>query len=424
MSTESKEAKTTEKVVFKEPKWVFKNALEYFLNAAIAIKDAQIKNMDVNSQSPFWSACIDKIFAVFIGLKSSDTSCLTRMFIKFYAKYRENLIEPIFDDEDDSPNDDWIKVNEILPGPGVKISKKTKKTKKMKNDFLRWSSKVYCTGIVIYSDEDDPSNYQVSIPLSEMYITACKIFAKERNEKRTISPLPGKVLYGLYSCIHRSLIEGDLSEKARQSIAPDLLKIEANIKELKAFVEQNSPKQEAPTATGNMIDNLIEKFTKFSGISVDRDKISSLISNVTQNKDVKQIGETVKKLVDTVDTTVKNGTGTDDKSKVQNIISAVAGSLQTKEVSEMITDTALSTQKLISSIPSNDNIAATLSSSGIDPNGLKPLLNQLSSAVGFSTSTESTSTSASSSSATSAVMPTIATPSQSATKPVLASEQE
>ena len=422
MSTESKEAKTTEKVVFKEPKWVFKNALEYFLNAAISIKDAQIKNMDVNSQSPFWSACIDKIFASFIGLKSSDTSCLTRMFIKFYAKYRENLIEPIFDDEDDSPNDDWIKVNEILPGPGVKISKKTKKTKKMKNDFLRWSSKVYCTGIVIYSDEEDPSNYQVSIPLSEMYITACKIFAKERNEKRTISPLPGKVLYGLYSCIHRSLIEGDLSEKARQSIAPDLLKIEANIKELKAFVEQNSPKQEAPTATGNMIDNLIDKFTKFSGISVDRDKISSLISNVTQNKDVKQIGETVKKLVDTVDTTVKNGTGTDDKSKVQNIISAVAGSLQTKEVSEMITDTALSTQKLISSIPSNDNIAATLSSSGIDPNGLKPLLNQLSSAVGFSTS--SASSSASSSSATSAVMPTIATPSQPAAKPVLASEQE
>ena len=423
MSTDSKEAKKTETPSFKEPKWTFKNALEYLLNTATAIKDAQMKNMDINSPSPLWSMCIDKMISLFIGLKEGSTECLTNMFVKFYAKYRENLTEPIFNEDDDSPNDDWLNINEVLPGPGVKVSKKTKKTKKVRNDFLRWSSKVYCTGIVIYSDEDDPSNYQVSIPISEMYITACNIFTKERNEKRTISPLPGKVLYGLYSCAHRSLIEGNLSREAKQSVAADLTKIEANIKELKAFIEQNSPKQDAPTATGNMIDNLIDKFSKYSGISVDRNKISSLISNVTQNKDVAQIGNTVKKLVDTVDTTVKKSEGTDDKSKVQSIISAVAGSLQTKEVSEMITDTAITTQKLISSIPSNDNIAATLSSSGIDPNGLKPLLNQLGTAIGVSTS------SSSAASATSSAIPSIVTSSSSvatsaSARTLIPSEQE
>jgi hypothetical protein len=382
----------------KETKWVFKTALDYLLTAASAVKDAHMKKENANSQIPFWSACVDTMTSVFIGYE--NPKYLTKMFMKLYVDYRNNLIKPIFD-EDGSPNDDWLMTTELLPGPGIKIPKKSASKKIKKNDFLKWSSKVYCKGVVIYSDEDEPTNYQASIPISEIYITSRENYAKEYAEKKTISVLPAKVLYGLYSCVHRSILEGNISEQARSAAAQDLSKIEKNIKELKAYIEKNSPKKEAQTSTGNMVDNLIEKFSKFTGINVDREKISSTILSITQNKDVKQIGDTVKKLVTAVDASAqKDG---DDKSKVQSVISAVAGSLQTKEVSEMVADTALSTQKLLSSIPNNKNITDTLTSAGIDPSGLKPLLDQFTS----STSADKTSGEQNSSSTSTTSLPSI-----------------
>ena len=184
-----------------------------------------------NGSKPYWTICVEKFHAAYIKAKNPEG--FQDMFANFFGKHRDKFTSPVIDDEGDI-NDEWLKNKDIL-------SACTKK-KKSGDDNSFSLRNINCRGEVIYFDETNEKIKNVSIPISEAYLSACKIYS-DGAKRGEYSPLPAQLLVSLFT-----LMSEVCPPKHKESV-------ENNIKELKDVVEQLTNGDDTST-TGSTLDGL------------------------------------------------------------------------------------------------------------------------------------------------------------------------
>lgn len=184
-----------------------------------------------NGSKPYWHICVEKFHAAYIKAKNPDG--FRDMFKNFFEKHKDKFVEEIIDTDGDI-NDEWLKNKEVL-------STSTKK-KKSSDEGVFSLKNINCRGEVIYFDESNEKIKNVSIPISEAYLCACKIYS-DGAKRGEYSPLPAQLLVALFT-----LIAEVCPEKHKE-------KVEVNVKELKDVVEQLTNGDDA-TTTGSTLDGI------------------------------------------------------------------------------------------------------------------------------------------------------------------------
>jgi hypothetical protein len=183
------------------------------------------------SSKPYWHICIEKFHAAYIKAKNPDG--FRDMFHSFFSKHREKFVKSVIDEEGDI-NDEWLKNKEVLS--------MTSRKKKSSDEGVFSLKNINCRGEVIYFDETNEKIKNVSIPISEAYLTACKIYS-DGAKRGEYSPLPAQLLVALFT-----LMSDVCEDKYKEGVSD-------NVKELKDVVEQLTNGEEE-TTTGSTLDGL------------------------------------------------------------------------------------------------------------------------------------------------------------------------
>jgi hypothetical protein len=183
------------------------------------------------SSKPYWHICVEKFHAAYIKAKNPEG--FHGMFHNFFAKHREKFVKSVIDGDGDI-NDEWLKNKEILSV--------TSKKKKSSDEGVFSLKNINCRGEVIYFDETNEKIKNVSIPISEAYLTACKIYS-DGAKRGEYSPLPAQLLVALFA-----LMSEVCDDKYKDSVTD-------NVKELKDVVDQLTNGEEE-TTTGSTLDGL------------------------------------------------------------------------------------------------------------------------------------------------------------------------
>jgi hypothetical protein len=156
--------------------------------------NGKIGSMDfLKTSKPYWNLCCDKFHAAYV--KARNPEGFRDMFYNFYDKNRERFIEDVVSDGE--INDEWLKNKEVLPVRGSAGSKK----KKSADEFGFSLKSIACRGEIIYFDESNEKIRNVSIPITEAYLAACKIYV-DGAKTGEYSPLPAQLLYNLYQIMY------------------------------------------------------------------------------------------------------------------------------------------------------------------------------------------------------------------------------
>lgn len=222
----------------------------------------------LKSSKPYWSLCCDKFHAAYI--KARNPEGFRDMFYTFYDKHREEFTTEVVSDGE--INDEWLKNKEVLPLPGSVSGKKKKKD----DDFGFSLKSISCRGEIIYFDETNEKIRNVSIPITEAYLSACKIYVDGAKEGE-YSPLPAQLLYHLF-CIIMHVCDPE-DEKIAKS----------NVEALKEIVSSLSSEESTETGEGStlepikgMMKTLANKFglSGEAGKLMEGDKLQKAISGI------------------------------------------------------------------------------------------------------------------------------------------------
>jgi len=234
---------------------------------------AQVQNRSLDgvdfmkSSKPYWHICVEKFHAAYIKAKNPDG--FRDMFAAFFEKHSDKFTEDVID-EDGDINDTWLKNKEVLT--------KSSKKKKAIDEGAFSLRNINCRGEVIYFDESNEKIRNVSIPISEAYLGACKIYA-DGAKRGEYSPLPAQLLNALFNVM--SFVCG----------AEDMTAVNKNIKSLKEIIEQLTNGEESNSSVGdtlNPLGNIVKTFTKKFGIdsgNLDMSNIEKTVGNIF-NEDV------------------------------------------------------------------------------------------------------------------------------------------
>jgi hypothetical protein len=126
----------------------------------------KIGSMDfLKTSKPYWNLCCDKFHAAYVKARNPDG--FRDMFYNFYDKNRDRFVEDVVCDGE--INDEWLKNKEVKTGT-------SSKKKKSADEFGFSLKSIACRGEIIYFDESNEKIRNVSIPITEAYLAACKIY--------------------------------------------------------------------------------------------------------------------------------------------------------------------------------------------------------------------------------------------------------
>jgi hypothetical protein len=187
-----------------------------------------------NNDNTRFSTCSAKFCANY--LKANNPPFFMDLFYGVYQRHRLHFVTPIY--QNDNFNDEWL-TNETSNDVSENIGKK-------KKGFSISVPK----GVVIFLDPREPKLMTYSIPLTEIYLQACKNFDQCR-KKDSVCDLPPRFLFYVFSCMRYAVSH-------IESNCTDLPFIDENIKSLEMMML--SQPQENPNKTGsgmNILNNLI-----------------------------------------------------------------------------------------------------------------------------------------------------------------------
>lgn len=272
----------------------------------------------MNSSKPYWHLCVEKFHAAYI--KSKNPGGFVDMFNTFFEKHQDKFTEDVVDEEGDI-NDEWLKNKEVLNST---VSKK-KKTVDSSSFSLR---NIKCRGEVIYFDESNEKIRNVSIPISEAYLHACKIYANGA-KKGEYSPLPAQLLLALFTVMMEVCDDESKSD------------VKSNVKALKDVVEQLTNGEEQSTSTGATLDpigGLMKKLTeKFGGGKdggFDMGNLEKTVSGLFND----EITDKVKGMWNTFNDKVNLG----NTSDLSSVISSVTDVMKDPSIQAGLQDTLAS----------------------------------------------------------------------------------
>jgi len=288
--------------------------------------NGKIGSMDfLKSSKPYWNLCCDKFHAAYI--KARNPEGFRDMFYNFYDKHREEFTTAVVSDGE--INDEWLKNKEVLPLPGAGAGGKKKK----KDDDFGFSLRsISCRGEIIYFDETNEKIRNVSIPITEAYLAACKIYVDGAKEGE-YSPLPAQLLYYVYSIIYHVCDTDD------QEI------MQSNVASLKEIVDSLSSEDGADSGEGStlepikgMMKTLANKFglSGEAGKFMEGDKLQKAISGIFSE----EVTGKMKNMWDTFSEKVKIDDSKDIGALISNIGEAIKDPSLQSSLQEGITTIA------------------------------------------------------------------------------------
>lgn len=199
----------------------------------------------LTTSKPYWHLCSEKFHAAYTKAKNPEG--FRDMFNTFFEKHIDKFTEEVVD-EDGDINDEWLKNKEVI----------SKSSKKKKSDDYSFSLKnINCRGEIIYFDESNEKIRNVSIPITEAYLAACKIYS-DGAKNGEYSPLPAQLLFNLFNV---------MSFVCDESYAD---KVKKNVKALKEIIDNLTDETEQnDTETGstlNPITGVMKTFAKKFGL--------------------------------------------------------------------------------------------------------------------------------------------------------------
>lgn len=208
----------------------------------------------LKSSKPYWNLCCDKFHAAYV--KARNPEGFRDMFYNFYDKNRDMFTNDVVSDGE--INDEWLKNKEVLPLPGS-----SSKSKKKTADEFGFSLKsISCRGEIIYFDETNEKIRNVSIPITEAYLAACKIYV-DGAKTGEYSPLPAQLLYNLYQIGYHVC---DTEDQAA---------LQANVVSLKEIVDSLSSEDDASGegSTLEPIKGMMKTLASKFGLNGDPSKL-------------------------------------------------------------------------------------------------------------------------------------------------------
>lgn len=160
----------------------------------------------LKTSKPYWNLCCDKFHAAYVKARNPDG--FRDMFYTFYDKNRDRFVEDVVSDGE--INDEWLKNKEVSSSSGPK-------KKKLADEFGFSLKSIACRGEIIYFDESNEKIRNVSIPITEAYLAACKIYV-DGAKSGEYSPLPAQLLYNLYQIMYH-VCDTDDQDSVKSNVA-------------------------------------------------------------------------------------------------------------------------------------------------------------------------------------------------------------
>lgn len=323
----------------KKPLSDFDSSVKYLLEVSSEIHDKLHGNS--SSKTALWMSWTNKFTNAYA--KKNQPEFFYSMFITFFNKYISNFSMPIFTKETPESsvtvNDIWLKNEEYLPGPGF--------VQPQIAVAGSWTpSEARCKGVVIYFN-DNEKFAAVSIPISEIYRAACKLYKREGDANCKL--YPAKVLIGLYSIIYYVL--------------PDIIEqkiiIKSNIDELREHLEISSPASESAINQDNIgsglagLSKIMSQVMKSAGIDnsgFDENTLPKMLGGAINEKSINTVGKVVKEVVNAVSGPSEDG----GKQDIGSMLGKIGKALQTDTVKDAISGISEFTKK------QNDELIATI----------------------------------------------------------------
>jgi len=289
-------------------------SIRALLKVVSQIKDRSNGTLDLlKTSKPYWHLCAEKFHAAYTKAKNAEG--FRDMFRVFYDKHQDKFTEDVVD-EDGDINDEWLKNKEVL----VKNKKK-----KSVDDAIFSLRNINCRGEVIYFDESNEKIRNVSIPISEAYLAACKIYA-DGAKNGEYSPLPAQLLHNLFNLMTHIC---DKEEKEE---------VEKNVKALKEIIENLSDENQVEDGTGSTLNPLTSVMKTFAdkfglggegGFNVDnlQKTVSNIFSDDTTSK--------MKEMFNTFSEKVK----LDEAKDISSIISNVSDAMKDPSLQDTLKET-------------------------------------------------------------------------------------
>jgi hypothetical protein len=231
--------------------------------------NGKLGSMDfMKTSKPYWNLCCDKFHAAYI--KARNPEGFRDMFYSFFDSHRDQFTEDVVSEGE--INDEWLKNKEVLPLPGGGAGKK----KKSADEFGFSLKSISCRGEIIYFDASNEKIRNVSIPITEAYLAACKIYV-DGAKSGEYSPLPAQLLFNLFLVMYHVCDTEDQET------------MKANCHSLKEIVDSLTSEDEVNDGTGStlepikgMMKTLADKFglSGEAGKLMEGDGIQKAISGI------------------------------------------------------------------------------------------------------------------------------------------------
>jgi hypothetical protein len=277
----------------------------------------------LKSSKPYWNLCCDKFHAAYA--KARNAEGFRDMFYNFYDRKRLDFTREVV--EDGEINDEWLKNKEVLPIPGSSTNRK----KKRNDDEFGFSLRsISCRGEIVYFDETNEKIRNVCVPISEAYLSACKIYA-EGAKNGEYSPLPAQLLYNLYNVILEVCDEEDQEVMA------------SNVKSLKEIMDSltsDDSVEEGEGSTLNPIKGVMKKLVDTLGGGGDASK---LLEGDGINKMVSSLfSDDISSKIKNVWTNFTDKVKPDETSDIGTLISNVSDAMKDESLQNCIKETIAS----------------------------------------------------------------------------------
>ena len=216
----------------------------------------------------------------------------------------------LFIQSDDSTevNDKWIK-------------EATDREKKSEIKPTGWNTRqLTCKGLVVYCDPKVPS---VSLPLTEVYLSAVKLSKEKGNDNIKIYAYPANLLLCIYSILN--------------SCVPGKQKIQKNVKILRTFLDEITDGSET---NNDSIGEGISGFSKIMStvmkavgvnIPIDDKKMEETVREAFNSDTAKNMTKAVGKVMENINSK-KSETGTD---AIKNVVDGISSAWNDPEIKSM-----------------------------------------------------------------------------------------
>ena len=281
------------------------------------------------SSTPVWVSWTSKFLQAYNTAK--NPSAFHEMFMRYFNDNAGDLTTPIMG-AGGRVQDGWLR-----------------ECKNVKNHEGTWSmSGIQPRGQVIYYS-NDPKFKSVSVPLTEIYLAAIKLYRDSKDKDMFAATAPSNVMYNLYS-IYASLLPTSAPE--RSGIVANQESMRQAL-ELSGVSDVNSTTNQSGGGALKDVKSLMRTVIERTGIDIPPEQADQMEQTVSTLMD----GDVLSHITKVVGTATASGEGSDKGGNpdIGAILANVGQALQNSQVRSAISDVSIQSQKqadsLLNSIP-------------------------------------------------------------------------